>query len=207
MTKPTLYAWGTPNGLKPVLLLEELGIPYDLVKVNIGKGEQKTPEFIAKNLNGRIPVLETVLDGAPIAISESAAILVYLAETNGHQYLAASGHARAQAMQWTFFQMSAVGPMFGQLGYWRRRDPKNAEAIERYETESKRVYGVLDEQLGRTRYLAGEAYSIADMSTLFWARGASFFGLSLDAWPNVMRWVHELDARPAVQRTLAITWP
>jgi len=206
MTKPILHSWGTPNGLKPILMLEELELPYELVKVNIGTGAQKTPEFIAKNLNGRIPVLETILDGETVDLAESAAILVHLAETNGNRFLPTNPAARARVLQWTFFQMSAVGPMFGQLGYWRRRETPNDEAHERYLVETKRVYGVLDEQLGKSRYLAGDEYSIADMATLFWARGFVFLGLTLETWPNVARWVAELDARPAVQRTLAIQW-
>ena len=206
MTKPILHSWGTPNGLKPILMLEELELPYELVKVNIGKGAQNSPEFIAKNLNGRIPVLETTIDGETVDIAESAAILVHLAETNRHRFLPTNPVARARVLQWTFFQMSAVGPMFGQLGYWRRRETPNEEALERYLVETKRVYGVLDEQLGKSRYLAGDEYSIADMATLFWARAVSFFGLTLETWPNVARWVAELEARPAVQRTLAIEW-
>lgn len=206
MTKPILHSWGTPNGLKPILLLEELELPYELVKVNLGKSEQKTPEFVAKNLNGRIPVLETTIDGAAVDLAESAAILVHLAETNGNRFLPTSPAARARVLQWTFFQMSAVGPMFGQLGYWRRRETPNEEALERYLVETKRVYDVLDEQLGKSRYLAGDEYSIADMATLFWARGFGFFGLTSAEWPNVARWIADLEARPAVKRTLAIEW-
>jgi len=206
MTKPILHSWGTPNGLKPILMLEELELPYELVKVNIGTGAQKTPEFIAKNLNGRIPVLETILDGATFDLAESAAILVHLAETNGNRFLPTNPATRAQVLQWTFFQMSAVGPMLGQLSYWRHRETPNDEAHERYLVETQRVYGVLDEQLGKSRYLAGDDYSIADMATLFWARGVAYFGLTLEPWPNVARWVAELEARPAVQRTLAIEW-
>lgn len=207
MTKPTLYAWGTPNGLKPILMLEELGIPYDLVKVNIGKGEQKEASFHAKNLNERIPVLETEVDGAPISLSESAAILVHLAEANDNRFFARSGEARARALEWTFFQMAAVGPMFGQVGFWKRKETKNAEAIERYETESKRIYGVLDERLGKATYLAGDDYSIADICTIFWARSAERLGFSIDAWPNVERWITAIEERAAMRRTLAITWP
>jgi GST-like protein len=113
MTKPKLLTWGTPNGLKPILMLEELGIEYDLVKIHIGKGEQKAASFHAKNLNERIPVLETTIDGEPISLSESAAILVHLAETHENRFFSASGLARARALEWVFFQMSAVGPMFG----------------------------------------------------------------------------------------------
>ena len=206
MSKPVLYASNTPNGLKPLLLLEELEIPYELSKINLSKGEQKTASFHEKNLNDRIPVLDTEIDGVPISIAESAAILIHLAETHDHRFFPASGAAHVRVLQWTFFQMSAVGPMFGQLGYWRRREVKNTEAIERYEVETKRVYGVLNEQLGRTPYLAGESYSIADMATVFWARGFGYLGLTLEDWPHVARWLRDLEARPAMQRTLAIRW-
>jgi GST-like protein len=202
-----LYSWGTPNGLKPLLMLEELGARYELVKVEIGKGAQKTPEFHAKNTNERIPVLETTIDGNVVAISESAAILVHLAETHGGRFLPVAPASRAMTFQWTFFQMSAVGPMFGQVGYWSRREPKNAEAIERYLVESKRIIGVLDERLSTARYLAGDEYTIADMATLFWVRRIDFFGLALATWPHVQRWVQELEERPAVKATLAVTWP
>jgi GST-like protein len=207
MTQLKLLSWGTPNGLKPLLMLEELGVPYELVKIDIGKAEQKTPEFLAKNANGRIPVLETEIDGAPVAIAESAAILVHLAETNGGRFLPASGAARASTFQWTFFQMGSVGPMFGQLGFWKRREAKNEEAIERYLVETKRVFGVLDDQLSKAAYLAGPEYSIADMATLFWCRRPEFFGLTFEPWPNVQRWVRALEERPAVKATLAVTWP
>lgn len=207
MTTLKLHAWGTPNGLKPVLMLEELGVPYELVKVDIGKGAQKAAEFHAKNLNERIPVLETEVDGKTVSIAESAAILVHLGETSGDRFLPRAPAARARVMQWTFFQMSAVGPMFGQLGFWRRRDPKNEEAIARYLTETQRIFGVLDEKLGQSAYLAGDDYSIADMATLFWCRRPEFFDLSLDTWPNVLRWVRALEERTAVKATLAITWP
>lgn len=203
---PTLYTWNTPNGLKPLLMLEELGVPYELVKVDLGQGAQKTPAFLARNANGRIPVLETDVDGERVAIAESAAILIHLAEAHGDRFLPARGAPRARALQWTFFQMGSVGPMFGQLGHWRRHTPANDAAIARYDVETRRLYGVLDAQLGRGRYLAGDEYTIADMLTLFWSRDPSYFGLSLDAWPNVQRWVRELESRPAVQRTLAITW-
>lgn len=207
MTKPTLYTWGTPNGLKPVLMLEELGIEHELVKVHIGKGEQKEAGFHKKNLNERIPVLETDVDGERVAISESAAILIHLAEANGDRFFPRSGLSRARALEWTFFQMAAVGPMFGQVGFWKRKETPNAEAIERYEVESKRIYGVLDERLGAAKYLAGDEYSIADMCTIFWARSAGRLGFSMDAWPNVGRWIASIEERPAMQRALAVTWP
>ncbi|MFO0617042.1 MAG: glutathione binding-like protein [Polyangiaceae bacterium] len=207
MTKPTLYTWGTPNGLKPILMLEELGVDYELVKVHIGKGEQKEASFHAKNLNERIPVLEDEIGGKRVALSESAAILIHLAETNGSRFFPTSGEPRARALEWTFFQMAAVGPMFGQVGFWKRKETKNAEAIERYEVESKRIYGVLDERLGAAKYLAGDEYSIADMCTIFWARAAERLGLSIDTWPNVKRWIGAIEERPAMQRTLALTWP
>lgn len=207
MSDLVLSTWGTPNGLKPILMLEELGAAYELVKIDIGKDEQKTPEYRAKNLNQRIPVLDTVIDGTKVSIAESAAILVHLAETHDHRFLPKEGVTRALALQWTFFQMGGVGPMFGQLGFWRRKEVKNAEAIERYLTETKRIYGVLDERLGQATWLAGDEYTIADITSVFWVRAASYFELSLDEWPNVARWVKAIEARPAMQKTLAITFP
>lgn len=204
MTEPTLYTWGTPNGLKPVLMLEELGVPYQLVPVPLGQNAQKSPDFLAKNLNGRIPVLEVDVDGERVAIAESAAILMHLAETHDDRFLPARGAVRARALQWSMFQMGGVGPMFGQLGYWRRRDTPNEEALERYRVETERLYGVLDQRLGEARYLAGDEYTTADMLTLFWARGFDYFGLKRESWPHVARWLTELEARPAVQRTLAV---
>lgn len=206
MTKPTLFTWGTPNGLKPLLMLEELEIPYEIVKVDIGKDEQKTPAFLSRNSNGRIPVLDTTIDGARTSMAESAAILVHLAEVHG-RFLAPSGIARVSTLQWSFFQMGSVGPMFGQAGHFLRASEKIPYAISRYVEETKRIYGVLDQRLAESPHLGGEEYSIADMLTLFWARRPDYFGLSLDEWPSVKRWVRALEERPAVQRTLAITFP
>ena len=202
-----LSTWGTPNGLKPLLMLEELGAKYDLVKIDIGQGEQKTDEFTRKNKNQRIPVLDTLIDGSKVSIAESAAILIHLAETHDNRFLPKEGLTRAHALQWTMFQMSGVGPMFGQLGYWRRKEDKNQEAIERYLVETKRIYGVLNERLGEAQYLAGDEYTIADMTTLFWARAFSYFDLESSEWPHVQRWIGQLEERPAVQKTLAVTFP
>lgn len=201
-----LYTWGTPNGRKPLLLLEELGIPYELRRVNIGRGEQSTLDFRARNGNERIPVLETTIDGETVAIAESAAILVHLAEREG-RFLALSGAARARAMQWVMFQMSAVGPMLGQLGHFRRQQPDNERAIERFAVEARRIFGVLDSRLRDARYLAGDDYGIADMTTFFWTRKPAHYGVDVEAHPGVKRWLEELEARPAVQRTLAISFP
>ncbi|UJR79313.1 glutathione S-transferase family protein [Sandaracinus amylolyticus] len=204
--RDTLYTWGTPNGLKPILMLEELAADYELVKVHIGKGEQKTPEFLGRNLNGRIPVLDTTIDGTRVSIAESAAILVHLAEREG-RFLPTKPAPRARAMQWVMFQMSAVGPMFGQAGFFLRQRERNEGAIERYVNETKRILGVLDTQLGQHAHLAGDEYTIADMLTLFWTRKPEYFGLTLEEWPNLRRWIAQLEERPAVQRTLAITFP
>jgi len=204
--RDTLYTWGTPNGLKPILLLEELGADYELVKVHLGKGEQKTPEFLGRNLNGRIPVLDTTIDGSRVSIAESAAILVHLAERE-RRFLPTEPAARARAMQWVMFQMSAVGPMLGQAGFFLRQRERNEGAIERYVNETKRILTVLDTQLSTNAHLAGDIYTIADMLTLFWVRNPTYFGLTLAEWPHLQRWVTALEARPAVQRTLAITFP
>lgn len=198
-----LYSWTTPNGRKPHILLEELGLPYEVHAINIGKDEQKTPEFLALNPNGRIPALVHRPDGGePVTIFESGAILIYLAELSG-RFLPASGQARADVLAWLMFQMSAVGPMFGQLGWFRRTDPENTVAVNRYNAESLRIIGVLEGALAKAPFLAGE-YSIADMATFPWVRGMTTYGaIDLTPFPHVTRWCEALETRPAVQKAMA----
>lgn len=198
-----LYAWSTPNGYKPILLLEELGVPYELIPIDIGKGQQHTPEFLRVNPNGKIPALiDEPGEGQPaVSIFESGAILVYLAEKTG-RFLPAEGPARYQTLSWLMFQMGGVGPMLGQAGHFLRASEKIPYAIERYVNEARRLYGVLDGRLGEAEYLGGE-YSIADIATFPWVRQPQYFTLSLDEFPNVKRWVEAIAARPAVVRALA----
>ncbi len=197
-----LYAWGTPNGKKIPIFLEEAGVPYVLHKVDIGKEEQRSPEFLAKNPNGKIPVL--VDSDGPVTIFESGAILVYLAE-KFEKFIPKSPQGRAAAMAWLMFQMSAVGPLMGQLGYFRRHKGDPAEAklgVARFDGEVRRVFGVLDGQLAKNDYLAGE-YSIADMATYPWIAGYGFFNYDVAEWPHLKAWLERVGARPAVKKALA----
>jgi GSH-dependent disulfide-bond oxidoreductase len=192
-----LYTWTTPNGVKPLIMLEELGLPYETHWVNIGNGEQHEPAYERINPNGKIPALA---DGET-TIFESGAVLVHLAEKTG-RFLAPSGPARSLALGWLFFQVGGVGPMFGQLGHFLGAKEKNPYAIERYRNETLRLYGVLDRRLGEAEYLAGE-YGIADMATYGWARAYDRFGIDPSSIPHVQAWVERVGARPAVQRATA----
>lgn len=200
-----LYLWTTPNGRKPLIMLEETGMEYTLKPVRLN-GEQKSPEFLRINPNGKIPA---IVDRAPdgdeeVVVFESGAILIYLAEKTG-QFLPPSGQARASVMQWLMFQMSAVGPYFGQLGHFKvYSDEKVPYAINRFETEVKRLYSVMDARLSEVDYL-GDEYSIADMATYPWARDPSYFDMTLDDYPHVQQWVQRVGERPAVQRAMSIT--
>lgn len=198
-----LHAWSTPNGYKPLIMLEELALPYELVPVNIGKGEQHDPAYLRINPNGKIPTLIDDAGGAdaPMVVFESGAILFYLAEKTG-RLLPKEGAARYQALSWLMFQMAGVGPMFGQAGHFLRATEKIPYAIDRYVGEARRLYGVLDGRLGEAAYLAGD-YGIADIATFPWVRKPEYFGFSLDEFRNVKRWVAAIEARPAVARALS----
>lgn len=193
-----LFTWTTPNGIKPLIMLEELGLPYETHWVNIGKGQQHKPDFLDINPNGKIPALSD--DG--LAVFESGAILIHLAEKTG-RFLAPSGPGRAQALEWLFFQVGGVGPMFGQLGHFLTAPQKVPYGIERYRKESERLYGVLDKRLASVDYLAGQ-YGIADMATFGWAACHETLGISLGTFSNVARWLKLVGDRPAVQRALAL---
>jgi GST-like protein len=196
-----LYTWGTPNGLKPIVLLEELGVPYELKRINIAAGEQRAPDYLAINPNGKIPAM---VDGdAGVTLFESGAILHYLAEKHG-RFLPTAADAKARTMAWLFFQVGAVGPMFGQAGHFASKGDDQAYAKQRYTDEVKRIYGVLDQRLGEAKFLAGDEYTIADIATFTWVRKPDYFGLTLDTFPHVARWVGVLGERPAVQRALAV---
>jgi GSH-dependent disulfide-bond oxidoreductase len=201
-----LYFWTTPNGYKVTILLEELGWPYKVVPVHIGKGEQFAPEFLKISPNNKIPALTDSEgpDGAPITIFESGAILMYLAEKSGWRFMPQDLRRRMDVTQWLMFQMGGVGPMLGQAHHFRRYAPEQiAYAVDRYTNEAHRLYGVLDRRLGEAPYLAGE-YSIADIATFPWIRPYNWQGQSLDEFPHLKRWYAEIDARPAVQRGLAV---
>ncbi len=200
-----LYTWSTPNGRKISIMLEEIGLPYRVHAVNIGKGDQFKPEFIAINPNGRIPAIvdREGPDGQPISLMESGAILVYLAGKAG-RLLPESVRGRYDALQWLMFQMGGVGPMFGQVHHFLR-SAKVADpyGIERYTTETRRLYGVLDARLAGHDYLADE-YSIADIATYPWVARHEWHKTRLDDFPNVLRWFKAIANRPAVQRGMAV---
>ena len=193
-----LYAAHTPNGRKVSVMLEECALAYQIVKVDLAGGEQRSAAFTALNPNQKIPVL---LDGT-LTLAESGAILVYLAEKAG-RLLA----PRYPVLQWLMFQMAHVGPMLGQAHHFRlQAKQKLPYAIERYEKEAARIYGLLDAELARRDYLAGE-YSIADIATYPWILRDFNFGVALDDYPALKRWAGRIGARPAVQRGMEILAP
>lgn len=198
-----LYSWSTPNGYKPLVMLEETGMAYDLIPVKLN-GEQFKPEFTSINPNGKIPAmidLAPTSGGEDIVVFESGAILIYLAEKSG-QFLPTAAKPRAQVMQWLMFQMAGIGPMFGQYYHFHRSAPeKIAYAMDRYEKEVKRLYGVMNERLGEAEYLAGD-YSIADMAVYPWASKPGNFGVSPEDCPHVTRWIEAVGQRDAVRKAL-----
>ncbi|WP_394834243.1 glutathione S-transferase N-terminal domain-containing protein [Pendulispora rubella] len=208
-----LYSCTTPNGVKVSIMLEEIGLPYEAHSVVISKNESWTPEFLSLNPNGKIPA---IIDpngpgGKPLALFESGAILVYLAEKTG-KLLPADPAARYETLQWVFFQMAAIGPMFGQVGFFHKfagRQIEDKRPLERYTTESKRLLGVLETQLRDRPWIMGEQYTIADVATLGWVRNLiGFYGagslVEFDTFPRVGAWLERGLARPAVQRGLTI---
>jgi len=201
-----LYTFTTPNGYKPAILLEELQLPYTIHKVHIGQGDQFKPEFVAINPNSKIPAI--VDRDTAITVFESGAILIYLAEKTG-KFLPTQGGDRARVLEWLMFQMGGVGPMFGQLGHFRNAAPEKLPyAINRYDTETRRLLKVMNGQLAEHPYLAGD-YSIADIATFPWvaASATPYLGITFEEFPNVQRWVDELWARPAVKTGMSILKP
>jgi GSH-dependent disulfide-bond oxidoreductase len=200
-----LYTWTTPNGRKVSIMLEELGLPYRVHPIDIGKGAQFKPEYIAINPNSKIPAIvdDAGPDGSPLRMMESGAILIYLADKTG-KLLAASGRERYAALEWLMFQMGGVGPMFGQVHHFLRAAKEPVPyAIERYTKETQRLYGVLNAQLERSEYLAG-AYTIADIATYPWVARHEWHKTDLNDFPNVKRWFDAISARPAVQRGMKV---
>ncbi|MDJ0620532.1 MAG: glutathione S-transferase N-terminal domain-containing protein [Calothrix sp. MO_192.B10] len=196
-----LYTFTTPNGRKPAIMLEEVGLPYTLHKVDINKGEQFTPEFIAINPNSKIPAIIDQETG--ITVFESGAMLMYLAEKTG-QLLPNNTSDRFRAIEWLMFQMANVGPMFGQLNHFRNSAPEKIPyAINRYEKEVVRLLGVLEGQLKEQEYIAGD-YSIADIATYPWVAIYPYLGVALDEYTHVKRWVATMEQRPAVQAGMAL---
>ena len=195
-----LYFWTTPNGYKIPLFLEEAGVAYNIVPVNIGKGEQFTPGFLKISPNNRIPAIvdhAPAGGGSPISLFESGAILLYLAEKTG-KFLPADPAGRAEVLQWLFWQMGGLGPMAGQNLHFSAYAPETIPyAIERYENETARLYGVLDRRLAGRDFVAGEDYSIADMAIYPWVLTLERNRKRLDDFPNLKRWFDAIAARPA----------
>jgi GST-like protein len=193
-----LYSAATPNGHKISIALEELGLPYELHALDLQKGTQKEPWFLAINPNGRIPA---IVDRAEdhFAVFESGAILVYLAEKTG-RLMPSDVKGRSQVMQWLMFQMGGIGPMMGQANVFYRYFPEKIQpAIDRYQGESRRLFTVLDGRLKEHEYLAGD-YSIADIANWAWVRIHKWSGVSVEGLPHLQRWLAAVGARPAVQR-------
>ncbi|MAM93844.1 glutathione S-transferase N-terminal domain-containing protein [Parvibaculum sp.] len=204
-----LYTWTTPNGRKVSIMLEEAGLPYEVHAINIGKGEQFAPAFLKISPNNRIPAMvDRDADSGPVAVFESGAILIYLAEKTG-KFLAPKGEQRAKTLEWLMWQMGGVGPMLGQANHFINTAPEKIPyAMDRYIGEAARLIKVLDKRLGEANYMAGD-YSIADMATYPWISIA--FDLIRQAKPdvvgegaNVKRWLDTVGARPAVQRGMAV---
>ena len=192
-----LYTWGTPNGRKVSILLEELGLPYTVHPVHIGKDEQFAPDFLAIAPNNKIPAIVDHDNG--LSLFESGAIMVYLAEKAG-KFLPTDPAARANVMQWLMWQMGGFGPMLGQAHFFLRNNRGlSAPAEQRFAKEAQRLYGVLDRQLEGNDYVAGD-YSIADMGIFPWAARHDWHEVDLTQFPNVLRWYRALAERAAVQR-------
>jgi GST-like protein len=201
-----VYSWPTPNGHKIHIMLEECGLPYRAIPVNIREGEQFKPEFLKISPNNRIPAITDPdgPDGKPISVFESGAILVYLAAKTG-KFMPATDRAKYKVLEWLMFQMSGVGPMLGQNHHFRLYAPEKIPyAIDRYTNEAKRLYGVIDRRLAQSAYLGGEDYSIADIATFPWLRTWERQGIVLAEYPHVKAWFEQIADRPAVQRGVKV---
>jgi GSH-dependent disulfide-bond oxidoreductase len=201
-----VYSWATPNGHKVHIMLEECGLPYRVIPINIGAGDQFKPEFLAISPNNKIPAIVDPEgpDGKPISIFESGAILLYLAGKTG-RFLASDVRGKYKALEWLMFQVGSIGPMLGQAHHFRMYAPeKLGYAIDRYTNEARRLYGVLDTHLANSKYVAGPDYGIADMATFPWLRSWKNQGIDWNDFPHLKGWFDEIGARPAVQRGVEV---
>lgn len=200
-----LYTASTPNGWKASVTLEEMGLDYTVHSINLMTHEQRQPDFLSMNPNGRIPVIKD-RDNDDFVLFESGAIMVYLAEKTG-LFMPSDSKGRATVMQWLMFQMSAIGPMMGQANVFHRYlEEKIPLAIERYQNEVRRLFTVLDTHLADKEYLAGD-YSIADMANWCWVRTYKWSGVSIDGLDNLRRWKNSIEARPAARRGVNVPQP
>jgi GST-like protein len=200
-----VYFWPTPNGHKVTIALEELALPYSVIPINIGKGDQFNSEFLKISPNNKMPAIvdSDGPGGKPISIFESGAILIYLAEKT-ERLMPLEARGRYSVIEWLMFQMASVGPMLGQVHHFRRYAPEQIHyAIDRYTNEAKRIYSVIDKRVRDVLYLAGE-YSIADIATYPWLRLHKLQGQNLEDFPNLKRWYEAIEARPAVQKGMAV---
>ena len=201
-----VHTWPTPNGHKVHIMLEEVGLPYEVKPVDINLGHQFHPDFLKISPNNRIPAIvdPNGPEGRPVSIFESGAILIYLAEKTG-QFWPEDPRLRYSTLEWLMWQKGNVGPMFGQANHFSRYAPEEIPyAKERYENERRRLYGVLERRLSRCPFLAGEHYSIADIACFPWTRRHQSHDLELDSHPNFKRWFDQISERPAVQRGLEV---
>ena len=201
-----LYTWPTPNGHKIHIMLEETGLPYNVIPIDIGKGDQFDPEFLKISPNNKMPAMVDPdgPDGTPMSLFESGAMLIYLAEKTG-QFLPTDPRQRSVVLQWLMFQMGHIGPMLGQAHHFLQYAPEDIPyAKERYANEAKRLYGVVDKRLGESAYLAGDELTIADFAAWPWMRRPWRQGVEREDYPHYLRWFEAIDGRPAVQRAVEV---
>ncbi|MDM4764844.1 glutathione binding-like protein [Pelomonas sp. SE-A7] len=201
-----VYSWATPNGHKVHIMLEECGLPYRVIPVDIGTGAQFDPGFLAISPNNKIPAIVDPAgpDGKPMSMFESGAILLYLAGKTG-QLLPADTRGKYEVLQWLMFQMGSVGPMLGQAHHFRIYAPeKIAYAVDRYTNEAHRIYNVINKRLGLSPYIAGKQYSIADIAVFPWLRSWKNQGVDMKDYPHLKGWFDEVASRPAVQRGVEV---
>jgi GST-like protein len=200
-----LYTWPTPNGHKVHIMLEETGLAYNVIAVDINNGDQFDPDYLKISPNNKMPAMidPDGPEGGPYSLFESGAILMYLAEKTG-RFMPSDMAARYRVLQWLMFQMGGIGPMFGQAHHFRQYAPEKIPyAVDRYTNEARRLYGVLDRRLADAEFLADD-YSIADMAVFPWTRSYERQGQTLDDFANVKRWFEAINARPAVERALKV---
>ncbi len=201
-----VYSWATPNGHKVHIMLEECGLAYKVTAVDIGAGDQFKPDFLAISPNNKIPAIVDAdgPDGKPLTLFESGAILLYLAGKTG-RFLPADTTAKYKVLEWLMFQMGGVGPMLGQAHHFRIYAPQKIDyAVERYTNEARRLYGVMNKQLARHKYIAGPEYSIADIAIFPWLRSWKNQGIDWTDFPHLKGWFDEIAARPAVLRGVEV---